>query len=114
MRTGGMVFLNWIDCFTALPFLSPAELLLCDRGSGRGEEPSGGESPPPDSDPFLMMVGFALWVYETLVVRFCACAVSLNTTRVRETGRSPRCRLKFQKRRQLFICTHNETLPCSW
>jgi hypothetical protein len=52
MRTGGMVFLNWIDCFTALPFLSPAELLLCDRGSGRGEEPSGGESPPPDSDPF--------------------------------------------------------------
>jgi hypothetical protein len=41
MRTGGMVFLNWIDCFTALPFLSPAELLLCDRGSGRGEEPAG-------------------------------------------------------------------------
>jgi hypothetical protein len=23
MRTGGMVFLNWIDCFTTLPFLSP-------------------------------------------------------------------------------------------
>ena len=31
-----------------------------------------------------MMVGFALWVYETLVVRFCACAVSLNGPWMRE------------------------------
>jgi hypothetical protein len=58
-----------------------------------------------------MMVGFALWVYETLVVRFCVCAVSLNSAWVRETGRSPNRRFEFQKNRQQFISTHNETLP---
>jgi len=35
-----------------LPF-SPAELLFWNCGSGRGEEPSGGKCPPPDSDPFI-------------------------------------------------------------
>ena len=31
-------------------------------------------------------LGFALWVYETLVLRFCACAVALNSAWARETG----------------------------
>jgi hypothetical protein len=39
-----------------------------------------------------MMVGFAWWVYETLVV-------------------SPNRRFKFNERHQLFIRVHNETLP---
>jgi hypothetical protein len=56
------------------------------------------------------MVEFALWVYETLVVRFCACTVALNSAWVRETGRSPNRRFKFQKRGQLFSRPHNETL----
>jgi hypothetical protein len=34
-----------------------------------------------------MIVEFALWVYETLVVCFCACAVSLDSALVRETER---------------------------
>jgi hypothetical protein len=57
-----------------------------------------------------MMVRLALWVYETFVVRFCACAVSLNSAWVRETGRSPNRRFKFDKRRQFLISVHNETL----
>src|SRR6266478_7208783 len=36
-----------------------------------------------------MMAGFALYVNETLVVRFCACAMSLDSAWVRETGKSP-------------------------
>src|SRR4029453_10405566 len=64
-----------------------------------------GKFPPPYSDPFLMMVGFVLWVDKTLVVRFCACSVSLKITRVRETGRSTRCPFEFHKRDQLFIRT---------
>jgi hypothetical protein len=56
------------------------------------------------------MVEFALCVYETLVVRFCACAVSLNRAWVREIGRSPNRRFEFHKSRQLFIRAHNETL----
>jgi hypothetical protein len=57
------------------------------------------------------MVGFAWWVYETLVVHFCVCAVSLDSAWVCETGRSPNRRFEFQKRRQLFIRVYNETLP---
>jgi len=57
-----------------------------------------------------MMVGFGLWVYETLVVRFCACAVALNSAWVRETGRSPNRGFKFQKRSQLIIRMHDEAL----
>jgi hypothetical protein len=34
----------------ALPFFPPLRW-LCDHGAGRGEEPSGGGDPPPDSDP---------------------------------------------------------------
>jgi hypothetical protein len=36
--------------------------------------------------------------------------VSLNSAWVRETGKSPSRRFEFQKSRQLFIRTHNETL----
>ena len=50
-----------------------------------------------------MVVGFASLVNETLVVRFCACAVALNSAWVRETGRFPNRGFQFQKRRQLFI-----------
>ena len=57
-----------------------------------------------------MMLGFAWWVYGTLVVHFCVCAVSLDSAWVRETGRSPNRRFQFHKRSQLFIRTHNETL----
>ena len=57
-----------------------------------------------------MMVGFALYVYETLVVRFCACAMSLNSAWVRETRRSRNRRFEFYKRSQLFIRAHDETL----
>jgi len=38
-----------------------------------------------------MMSRFASWVYETLVVRFSAAAVSLNGAWVRETARTPNC-----------------------
>ncbi len=57
-----------------------------------------------------MMAGFALWVYETLVVRFCACAVSLDSALVRETGRFSNRRFQLDKRSQFFIRVHNETL----
>jgi hypothetical protein len=56
-----------------------------------------------------MVVGFALWVYETLVVHFCARAVSLNSAWGHETG-PPDRRFQLHKRIQLFIRTHNETL----
>jgi hypothetical protein len=43
-----------IDIFRlCLHALSPAELFLFGCGSGKGEEPSGGRCPPPDSDPFI-------------------------------------------------------------
>jgi hypothetical protein len=58
----------------------------------------------------LMIVGLALWVDETLVVRLCACAVSLDSAWARETGRFRNRRFKFDKRSQLFIRAHNETL----
>ena len=35
-----------------VPFFPPATLILWFGGSGRGEEPSGGKCPPPDSNPF--------------------------------------------------------------
>jgi len=57
-----------------------------------------------------MMVGFAVWVYKTLIVRLCACAMSLNSAWLRETRRSRNRRFEFDKRNQLFIRTHNETL----
>jgi len=50
--------------------------------SERGEENTERAAllPYPGFRSVLMMVrfGIGLWVYETLVVRFCACAVSLN------------------------------------
>ena len=57
-----------------------------------------------------MMVGFALWVYETLVLRLSACAVSLDSAFVRETGRFRNRCFQFHKRSQLFIRPDNETL----
>src|SRR5436189_5107031 len=45
-----------------------------------------------------MIVKFALYVHETLVVPFCACAVSLNSAWLGETGRSPNRRFQFHKR----------------
>jgi len=49
-------------------FLFPRRLLQCR--SGGGEERSGEKSSALIQIRFVM-VGFALWVYETLVVRFC-------------------------------------------
>jgi hypothetical protein len=63
---------------------------LCDCGSGRGEEPSGGECPPPDSDPFNDV---EFW--KNLVRMSRQFAASLNH------------RFEFQKRSQLFIRAHN-------
>jgi len=57
-----------------------------------------------------MMVGFALWVYETLVLRLSACAVSLDSALVRETRRFRNRCFQFHKRGQFFIRVHNETL----
>jgi hypothetical protein len=57
-----------------------------------------------------MMLGIALWVYETLVVRFCACAVSLNSAWVREIERSQNADLSSTKAVSFLIRVHNETL----
>jgi hypothetical protein len=57
-----------------------------------------------------MILGIALWVYETLVVRFCACAVSLNSAWVREIERSPNADLSSTKAVSFLIRLHNETL----
>jgi hypothetical protein len=84
-----------------LPFLFPAALILWNRGSGRGEEPSGGDVLRLIQIR-LTMVGFALYVYETLVVRFCACAVSLNSAEVRETGRSPESPIRLPQTQSAF------------
>jgi len=51
-----------------------------------------------------MMLGFALWVYETLVVRFCACTVSLTVQWWVKPEDSPNCRFEFHK------CRKRETL----
>ena len=49
MRSGGVV-LGWINEFMSSFLFPPSRFLNC--GSGRGEEPGRGKSPPPDSDPF--------------------------------------------------------------
>jgi hypothetical protein len=49
-----------------LPFF-PAELIELVAGPERAKNLAG-KYPPPDQIRFLMMVGFALWVYGTLVV----------------------------------------------
>jgi len=68
-------------------------LILSLRGSERGEEPSG-ESPPPDFRSAL--------VKPSLAKIALACQDS-------SPARANR-RFEFQKRSQLFIRTHNETL----
>jgi hypothetical protein len=54
------------------------------------------------------MVGFALWVYKTLVVRFCDCVCRLTVYGCVKTGKFWNRRFEFAKRSQLFIRTHNE------
>jgi len=62
-----------------LPFFFPRYPDSVIRASGRGEEPSRENVFRLILDPSLMMVGFVLWIYETSVLRFCACAVSLRS-----------------------------------
>jgi hypothetical protein len=75
------------------PFFFPAELILCNCGSGRGEEPERGKSPPPDSDPFSQR-------------DFAKNLTGLSST----ISASAHRQFEFHKRRQFFIRTHNETL----
>jgi hypothetical protein len=75
-----------------LPFISPAVLIVCGRGSGRGEEPAG-KSPPPDSNPFSGP-------------EFGKNPANLS----RQFFVSANHGFEFEKRRQFFIGTHDETL----
>jgi len=68
-------------------------LILWNCGSGRGEEPSGAKSPPPDSDPFKRR---RVWPKLHQLVK--------------KIRRKPDTPLQAQKRSQLFIRSHNETL----
>jgi hypothetical protein len=82
---------QWIHDFS---FLFPALCTLLGCGSGRDEEPSGeGGSPPPDSDPFSD-------------VEFAENYANLSSGK----NATANGRFQFEKRRQLCICTHNETL----
>jgi hypothetical protein len=57
-----------------------------------------------------MMVGVALWVYETLVVRSVPALCSSTVHGCVKLERPPSRRFEFQKRSQRFIRTHNEAL----
>ena len=91
-----------------LPF-PRAVLDLWSRGFGRGEEP-GGDNILRLIRIRLTMLGFALWVYETLVVRFCACPVSLTVHGWVKLGDPRIAVFEFHKRSQLFLRVRNETL----
>jgi hypothetical protein len=49
-------------------------------------------------------------VYQSLVVRFCAFDVSLNSERRRGSRRCPESLIRVPKRSQLFIGVYNKTL----
>ena len=53
MRSGGVV-LSLISGFIDISFLFPRRVRFCDYRPERGEEPSEGECPLPDSDPFQL------------------------------------------------------------
>jgi hypothetical protein len=82
-----------VDSRFVLSFFIPAELILWNCGSGAGEEASGGGNSPPDSDPFSD-------------TEFGEDLVRLSS----QFAVSAKRRFQFQKRGQLFICTHNKTL----
>jgi hypothetical protein len=74
-------------------FCFPAVLILSLQGSERGEEPSS-ESPPPDFRSALVKPSLA------------KIALACQDSSPAKANR----RFEFQKRSQLFIRTHNETL----
>jgi hypothetical protein len=82
----------------SLFFLSLSPLYdFCGRGSGRGEEPGGARRPPPDSNPF----------------NDCRVLKKLDNPS-RQFAASENGRFEFDKRRQLFIRMHDETLSVNY
>jgi hypothetical protein len=73
-------------------FLFPAWLDFWSRGSGRGEEPGGEE------------------VLRLIQIRLATRILKKSGQLVKPIRRKPAPPIKFQKRRQLFIRAHNETL----
>ena len=59
-----------------------------------------------------MIVESALYVYKTLVVHFCACAVALNSARMRETGEIPESPIRVPKTQSAFH-PHAQRKACS-
>jgi hypothetical protein len=74
-------------------FLFPAKLILLGCGSGGGENLSGEESSPPDSNPFSD-------------AEFGKNAAKLSS----QFDRKCRSRLRVPETRQLFIRPHDESL----
>ena len=66
---------DWIH--VVLPFF-PRSVRFLDGGSGRGEEPSGADGPPPDSDPFgdasLKKIPLSCQIYSPQLRRNPPCA----------------------------------------
>jgi len=86
---GGDFLNQWIH---GSSFLFSAELILWNRGSGRGEEPGGARVLR------LIQIRLATPVLKNLA--FSSSTIATITYR----------RFEFHKRRQLFIGVHNETL----
>src|SRR5262249_37421075 len=95
MRHTGVTFLNrrMNVSIRSFPLSSPL-VVSVDCGSGRDEEPSGARNPLPDSEPFSDS-------------RSLAKIMPASQT---NSPQAEVCRFEFQKRSQLFIGTHNETL----
>jgi hypothetical protein len=88
----GELLCFWIESVDSWFFLSfPRYVDSVIRGSGRGEEPSGGN------------------VLRLIQIRRSSVWRKLRQL-VKQKTASPNRRFKFQKSRQLFIGTHNETL----
>ena len=84
--------MSGISGFVDISSLVPPPVDSANRGSGRGEEPSGG-NPPPDSNPFSN-------------AEFGKNLARLSRQFAAGTNR----RFQFQKRSQLIIRMHDEPL----